>query len=505
MLLQNVRNATYQLATSLFLALLLAACAAPSTRHIDIDESSNQAEQEIQNEIALEGLVNDDLRLQAVAYDLKSKDTALCGDFVNYDMGMYFLGQGMIPRQFSNAAQKLYKIGQHPKVLLVYPASAAQDAGVKVGDEIVAMNNWIIPVGNNSEKVISEKLEQLLKDGAPVALKINRGSEEMTISLQPRKQCAFPVLLNGDDALNAFADGDHVFITRGMMRFAQNDTELALVVSHEMSHNTMRHMKAQQTNYVLGSILDILIAATTGVNTNGGFGNMAAMRYSKEFEAEADYVGLYMMAVAGKDIDNAPKFWRRMAAAHPAGIQADYSSTHPSTAYRLLALEETVKEIHRKQDTGAPLTPEMKQAETNQAATPPTPSNSTGVTASMQAPSVAESIDGSLSGKAMKSGGLAGLLKGIDVQITLTNKTGKAISNLQGTARLADVIGNEFGSFSFHSEQGIPANGTEQITHTFYPVMFPGYATLKELREDQIRIDFTYETIEFEDGTRATK
>jgi hypothetical protein len=504
-MLKMIKDRTYLPLAPLSLALALVACAAPSTRHIDIHESSNQAEQEIQNEIALEGLVNDDLRLQAVAYDLESKNTALCGDFVKYDMGMYFLGQGMIPAQFGNAAQKLYKIGQHPKVLLVYPASAAQDAGIKVGDEIISMNDWVIPVGTNSGKIINEKLEQLLKDGAPVALKINRGSEEMTLSVQPRKQCAFPVILNGSDALNAYADGDHVFITRGMMRFTQNDTELALVVSHEMSHNTMRHMKAQNTNYVLGSILDILIAATTGVNTQGGFGNMAAMRYSKEFEAEADYVGLYMMAVAGKDIDSAPKFWRRMAAAHPAGIEADNSSTHPSTAYRFLALEETVKEIHGKQETGAPLVPEMKQAAASHATTPPTPSSSTVATSSMQAPSAAESIDGSFSGKSMKSGGLSGLLKGIDIKITLTNKTGKAISNVRGEARLSDAIGHEIGSFSFQSEHGIPANGTEQVTHTFYPVMFPGYGTLKELSEDQIRIDFTYQTIEFADGSSATK
>ena len=40
----------------------------------------------------------------------------------------------------------------------------------------------------------------------------------------------------------AFADGTKVFLTRGMMRFAQSDEELALVVAHETAHNIMGHI-----------------------------------------------------------------------------------------------------------------------------------------------------------------------------------------------------------------------------------------------------------------------
>lgn len=311
-------------------------------------------------------------------------------------------------------------------------------------------------------------------------------------------------MLNGSDQLNAFADGKNVFIARGMMRFAQDDTELALVVSHEMAHNSMLHMKAKTTNYVLGTVLDILITATTGVNTQGGFGNMAASRYSQEFEAEADYVGLYMMAAAGKNIDSAPKFWRRMAAAHPTGIEADYSSSHPSTAYRLLALEETVKEIKLKKETGASLTPEMKKSTPASTTTATIPAASPGATSSIPAPAF-ESIEGHFAGKASRVGGLAGLVKGIDLKLSFTSKTEKAITRLEGKAKLYADDGEEIGSIPFRSEDAIPGASSIELTQTVYPLLFPGYYKLKDLDDSKIRAEFIFETIEFADGSKAAK
>ena len=56
-----------------------------------------------------------------------------------------------------------------------------------------------------------------------------------------------------------------------MMRFAVDDTDLAIVVGHELAHNVMTHSSKKMANYVLGSIVDIL-AAIYGVNTQGMFG-----------------------------------------------------------------------------------------------------------------------------------------------------------------------------------------------------------------------------------------
>jgi hypothetical protein len=65
------------------------------------------------------------------------------------------------------------------------------------------------------------------------------------------------------------------------------------------------------------------------------------------------------MAQAGMPITEAPSFWRRMAAAHPASIKSNHSASHPSTAYRMVALEEAVKEIDNKKQKGEALVPNM--------------------------------------------------------------------------------------------------------------------------------------------------
>ena len=141
-----------------------------------------------------------------------------------------------------------------------------------------------------------------------------------------------------------------------MMRFAQSDEELALVVAHETAHNIMGHIDKKFGNVLIGGVLDILFAAATGVQTRA-FSDGAALVYSKEFEAEADYIGLYVMARAGLPIDAAPRFWRRMGASFPKAIS--HATTHPPSPHRFVALSNAVKEIKAKQAVGAALLPNI--------------------------------------------------------------------------------------------------------------------------------------------------
>jgi predicted Zn-dependent protease len=146
-----------------------------------------------------------------------------------------------------------------------------------------------------------------------------------------------------------------------MVNFVKDDNELALVIAHEMAHNTMKHIDARQQNAAIGVLADLaVVLLSRGQVNNTGFGRIGAGAFSQEFEAEADYVGLYIMANAGLPIADAPKFWRRMAAANPANIKTNHSASHPSTSYRMVALEETVKEINAKIEKGEALVPNMK-------------------------------------------------------------------------------------------------------------------------------------------------
>lgn len=201
-----------------------------------------------------------------------------------------------------------------------------------------------------------------------IAARIAPQASKMCFELHggPRNDlgCSYSLELRGERGVNAYADGQKVVITGPLMEFARSDTHLAFVLAHELAHNIMEHSDSQRGNVLIGAVLGSLAdvaASTQGANTGGGFGelgaNMALMSYSPGFEAEADYIALYILARAGYRIEEAPNFWRAMAQYEPQGIYA--RSTHPTTAERFVAMHKTIAEIRTKQRQRLPLMPNM--------------------------------------------------------------------------------------------------------------------------------------------------
>lgn len=159
-----------------------------------------------------------------------------------------------------------------------------------------------------------------------------------------RGTCNFKYKVANQNVLNAWADGHTVHITPIMMDFLETDKELALILSHELAHNTLNHVNKTIQNSLMGSVLDIA-AAAAGVNTGGLFGQVGADIHAKGFENEADYIGLYIMHNAGYDITDSHKIWRKMSIQSPRNIGPSFFSTHPSNAERYLRMGKTIKRI----------------------------------------------------------------------------------------------------------------------------------------------------------------
>ncbi len=199
-----------------------------------------------------------------------------------------------------------------------------------------------------------------------IAARIQPSATELCRIIHTRNlPCTFPIILGEGEGMNAYADGEKVVVLMDMLHFARNDIELAYVVAHEMAHNIMRHPDSTRNNAALGGLVGALIdtvAATQGVNTQGGLSKLgtqgAILRYSKGFEREADYIGLYILARAGYDISAAPNFWRRMSAKNPNSIYV--GTTHPTNPERYVAMKKTIQEIKTKQANNHPLIPERK-------------------------------------------------------------------------------------------------------------------------------------------------
>jgi predicted Zn-dependent protease len=86
-----------------------------------------------------------------------------------------------------------------------------------------------------------------------------------------------------------------------------------------------------------------LIMLAYGVGTNVG----AALPFSRQHEHEADEYGLYLMAIAGYDPNEAAAFWERMSAAG-GGSVPEFLSTHPSDVNRIRNLRNNVPEAKRR-------------------------------------------------------------------------------------------------------------------------------------------------------------
>lgn len=188
--------------------------------------------------------------------------------------------------------------------------------------------------------------------------------QEMNLPAQGRA-CYFDYKLSLDRDVNAYADGKTVVVNYGMMRFVENDDELAGVVAHELAHNLMEHPKSSGRNAVIGAAFGTLldaVAASQGFGTGGGFGEIGAeasvLHYSSDFEMEADYVGAYIMARAGYNPRRIAPYWRRMSVAFPD--DADGGTSHPSNPERFVALQKTVEEIEMKKKQKRRLVPNHK-------------------------------------------------------------------------------------------------------------------------------------------------
>ncbi len=349
------------------MAVVLAGCVGPATQRTPIDPELAAREAAKQRDMALEQSVKGQIRLSTISHRLLTGGAGLCGDRVRAFIGVNFLSAPDVGEDFRKAARRYNGGSDDLHVVGVVNGSPAAVAGVEPGFALLSIGGWDVPVGKGAREKSLEKFRGLARIGEPLALTLYKPGERRVVTVVPVAGCDYDVLVVEEDAVNAYADGDRVVIFRGMMRFAQSDTELANVVAHEIAHNAMGHIEAMRVNALAGAgvglIFDIL-AAAAGVNTQGTFTDAGAraggQAYSQEFEAEADYVALYIMARAGMDVSDTPDFWRRIAVSYPATIRTNHTAAHPSTPERFLGLENTVAEIARKRASGAPLTPEMK-------------------------------------------------------------------------------------------------------------------------------------------------
>lgn len=357
------------------MAIFVAACAAPVTKRVYIDPSLAAAETQKQRRLVFVAGVKADQRLRAVTDRLLKSGVALCGSKVENSLGFAAWNRTSFAPEWRATATSAYNLATDDRLTVTWVTQhgPADRAGILRGDVIMAIEGVATRVGKKATVINMAALGKRLKKGrGPFVLTIRRDGRIENIRVAAEQICASPAVIRQSEAVNAFADGNRVYVTQGMMRFTQSDEELALIVGHEIGHNVMLHIEKKKTNALGGGLLGLLldgVAGAYGVNTGGGFSKMGAQAgaatYSQEFEQEADYVGLYLMEHAGYELAEAPNLWRRMAAVSPGSIA--YAGSHPTTVDRFLALDKAVAEIQGKRRLNLAMRPDMEGETTNAA------------------------------------------------------------------------------------------------------------------------------------------
>jgi len=148
-----------------------------------------------------------------------------------------------------------------------------------------------------------------------------------------------------DSTVNAWCmpGGKIVFYT-GILPVAENETAIAAIMGHEVAHALANHgqqrMSAgmlQQAGAVAGNIA-IQDEEKRGLfNQAYGVGSQVGVMlpFSRGHETEADKIGLYLMAIAGYNPEEAAQLWVRMGKASGGQAPPEMLSTHPATQTRI--------------------------------------------------------------------------------------------------------------------------------------------------------------------------
>jgi membrane-associated protease RseP (regulator of RpoE activity) len=327
----------------------------PQVSQVAVDEETR-----LQREMAVSMFQARRIRLARISTRLRVDSSELCGDLVAPFYGFVARSLSDISEEYRDTVARLWRFGDQPTVELVDPGSPAEEAGLEQGWKIARINGTEV----RDERGVIEAVGSA--DGSNLELELAGERAGQVVEIVPVMACRFPVMLEIANTVNAFADGSNVFIASGMVKFVENDEELALVVGHEMAHNILDHIGKQQGNYMAGGLLGLLLdlgAAAAGINTGGAGQSIGASLgagvSASGFESEADYMGAYIAARAGYDVSGAPLLWRRMAVEHPGSIDGAFMASHPSTPERFVALAKTVEEIEERRAAGEPLVPRV--------------------------------------------------------------------------------------------------------------------------------------------------
>lgn len=228
----------------------------------------------------------------------------------------------------------------------VVPGSPGDRAGIQAGDLLIRVNGRFVETVDGA---VAE-LRRLTPNAAATFVIVRAGvSQELPVAVGAKPYpVGFQVVTDGEEAelWNAWASPGQITVTNRLLEFMHSDDELAVVMGHELAHLTQGHIAKGLGTSLLGSVLAAAVEQATNVSVLGDVaGGVVQSAFSRDFERQADYIGLQYAFRAGYDITVGPRLWERVATELPQRVTIPWLSTHPSEPERMIRLQKTVEEI----------------------------------------------------------------------------------------------------------------------------------------------------------------
>ncbi len=244
------------------------------------------------------------------------------------------------------------------------PVKLKHDGGINDLDAIGNRNvgcgrgigNWYSVEGQiNMGRQYAEQIDsssKLIKD--PVITEyINRLGQNLVRNSDSK--VPFTIKVIDSDAINAFAlPGGFFYVNTGLILAADNESEVAGVMAHEIAHVAACHIARQNTRGTIAQLATIPLIIMTG-----GIGGIAAqeaaglalpvtfLKFSRGFEAEADYLGVQYMYKSGYDPQSFTAFFEKIEAQEkkkPGTLSRAFDS-HPQTPDRVEKSQEEIEKL----------------------------------------------------------------------------------------------------------------------------------------------------------------
>jgi beta-barrel assembly-enhancing protease len=205
-------------------------------------------------------------------------------------------------------------------------------------------------------KGLAQEIERSSKliDDPVVSEYVNRVGQNLVRNSDAK--VPFTIKVIDSDVVNAFAlPGGFFYVDSGLILRADTEAELAGVMAHEIAHVAARHGTKDATK---GQVAQIAMIPLILLGPGGwaGYGlyeglnfaiPMSFLKFSREHEYEADYLGLQYMYAAGYDPNAFVTFFEKVEAEEKRqpGTVPKFFSTHPPTPERVIAIQKEIGNV----------------------------------------------------------------------------------------------------------------------------------------------------------------